>query len=101
MCELPIIDLCTDTAARQALGFTPSEAQVDAVLADSPPWDCMYPEDRKAMIADMKPRTVGKGQLIQAEEDHNCPLYVILKGSVDIFQPVCRNHGTLCSHLRE
>ncbi|CDJ66729.1 CAMP-dependent protein kinase regulatory subunit, putative [Eimeria necatrix] len=87
ICRRSSFKKLTYTAARQALGFTPSEAQVDAVLADSPPWDCMYPEDRKAMIADMKPRTVGKGQLIQAEEDHNCPLYVILKGSVDIFQP--------------
>ncbi|OEH80348.1 CAMP-dependent protein kinase regulatory [Cyclospora cayetanensis] len=77
----------TYTAAREELGFTSKEAQVDAVLADCSPWDCIYPEDRKEMIADMKHRTVGKGQLIQKEDDPNCPLYIFLKGTVSIFQP--------------
>ncbi|KAL8272870.1 hypothetical protein Esti_003179 [Eimeria stiedai] len=77
----------TYTAAHRQLGFTPAEAQADDVLANSPPWDCIYPEDRKAMVSDMKARTVGKGRLIQAEEDPNCPLFIITQGTVDIFQP--------------
>ncbi|KAL8445957.1 hypothetical protein Emag_004922 [Eimeria magna] len=83
-------DLWNNSAAHKQLGFTPAEAQADDVLANSPPWDCIYPEDRKAMVSDMKARTVGKGQLIQAEEDPNCPLFIILQGTVDIFQPSFR-----------
>ncbi|KAL8429108.1 hypothetical protein Efla_003161 [Eimeria flavescens] len=75
------------SAAHRSLGFSPAEAQADDVLASTPPWDCIYPEDRKAMIADMKARTVGKGQLIQAEDDPNCPLLIILEGTVNLFQP--------------
>lgn len=78
----------TDSAARKQLGFSLTEAQIDDVLADSPPWDCIYPEDRKVMIDDMKQRKVEKSQLIQKEEDPNCPLYIILKGVVNIYQPV-------------
>lgn len=77
-----------DTSTHKELGFSANEAQVDAVLADFPPWDCMYPEDRKAMIGDMKARTVTGGGLIQAEDDPRCPLFVILKGTVDILEPV-------------
>ncbi|KAL8453899.1 hypothetical protein Emed_000610 [Eimeria media] len=77
----------TYSNAHRQLGFTPAEAQADDVLANSPPWDCIYPEDRKAMVSDMKARTVSKGQTIQAEEDPNCPLFIILQGTVDIFQP--------------
>ncbi|KAL8432543.1 hypothetical protein ACSSS7_004540 [Eimeria intestinalis] len=78
----------TYSAAHRQLGFTPAEAQADDVLANSPPWDCIYPEDRKAMVSDMKARTVGRGQLIQAEEDPDCPLFIVIQGTVDIFQPV-------------
>ena len=77
-----------DTSAHEELGFTPDQAGVDAVLANVAPWDCIYPEDRKAMIADMEHRTVRKGQLIQIEDDSYCPLYIILTGTVDMFQPV-------------
>ncbi|CDJ50796.1 CAMP-dependent protein kinase regulatory subunit, putative [Eimeria brunetti] len=87
ICKRSSFKKLTYTATRQQLGFSVNEAQVDAVLADFPPWDCMYPEDRKSMIGDMKARTVAEGEVIQAEDDPKCPLYVILKGTVDILQP--------------
>ncbi|CDI73672.1 CAMP-dependent protein kinase regulatory subunit, putative [Eimeria praecox] len=87
ICKRSSFKKLTYTATHQELGFTPNEAQVDAVLADYPPWDCLYPEDRKAMIGDMKARTVAAGGIIQAEDDPKCPLYVILKGTVDILEP--------------
>lgn len=83
-----VFGLLADTAARADFAFTPAEAQVDGVLVEFPPWDCIYPEDRKAMIADMKQRIVEKGQLIQAEEDPNCPLYISVSGTINIFQRV-------------
>ncbi|CDJ36672.1 CAMP-dependent protein kinase regulatory subunit, putative [Eimeria mitis] len=87
ICKRSSFKKLTYTATRRELGFTDNETQVDTVLADFPPWDCMYPEDRKAMIGDMKSRTVAEGELIQAEDDPKCPLYVILKGTVDILEP--------------